>query len=640
MASGDPFRTVRTGERLRIPAAAYNAFIAAAKTHQRGRTDSGAEDAGTRLGFDTLISNQTGKNLPRFGIVCLGSPVTPPALRPAGFRARQAINGLDPSSDRRGRFAIAQEPIRAGAIGRAIASGISVVRIELLAPSSEDDDFADVKDGDSDVLLAAASGSARILWIEPLGDREDADRPWCIVRLGDQDPQRLFSVLVTVDGGSAGSGTTTCSWTYTLKTERGKVIATQKTPEAHRLPNVPYVETPEDSVGFAWYDHDSYLRLLWANEQPALESCEEGGGGGASLTFPPFSADQHDLDIEGATLVSMSADAAGRRITGFKDNAAATQYGGREFTLANIGSHAIVLMGGDAGSEEANQISLPEKWPWIAVRPGDRFRFIYDDNLTRWRLVMGYQDFLGDPAYCHTLKDDFITGSVNSSGNSGELGWQSTGNGGSLVMITGEQDRWGVRAVRSSGTNIDRVANFGGFSAAMTFRTADEFFFEVEWEGKIPVLATPSNDFYTAWGGVDYIGSTSLPLYGWGFSGFAFVYDRATSANWRCWVGSGWIGDTEQDTSPAQAVDTNWHHFRIRFDSVAGSVKFYIDGVLVGTITATLPNSSTDMWTPGFHVQRNIVGALSRDSYMDRFRCHFRRARPTTAGAAGIGAGE
>ena len=175
MVSGDPFRTVRSGEKLRIPAAAYNAFVAAAKSHQRGRTGSEAEDAGSRLGFDTLILNQTGKDLPRFGVVSLGAPVTSPALRPAGFRARQAMTGIDPASDHRGRFAIAQEPIRAGAIGRALSTGITIARVELLAPSSEDDDFADVKGGDSDVLLAAGSGSARILWIEPLGDRDIPD---------------------------------------------------------------------------------------------------------------------------------------------------------------------------------------------------------------------------------------------------------------------------------------------------------------------------------------------------------------------------------------------------------------------------------------------------------------------------------
>jgi hypothetical protein len=341
--AGDPFRFVRSGERLRIPASAYNAFVEAAKAERRRRTSAQAEPQAIALSYDTLIHNMTGSDLPRFGVVALGAPVTTPAQRLASFQSRQALTGTTPAAADRGRFAILQEPIRAGGIGRALASGISLVQVELLAPVTTRDDFADIKPGSTAVLLGAASGSAQLLWVEPHADRVDPAIAWCVVRLGDQQPGGDFTVRITVDGGSAGSDEETCSWTYTVKSLRDKVIGTSLSPTAHRKPNIPYVETPADSDGVAYYNQNGQLVLLWANEQEDVESCEgDGGPSEFVLTAPTSTADNtivaQSNTVSPLTLVAAAGQSA--PMLDLRNNGLALvhQFGVNDFVLGTSGS--------------------------------------------------------------------------------------------------------------------------------------------------------------------------------------------------------------------------------------------------------------------------------------------------------------
>lgn len=274
MGAGNPFRHVSSGDPLHIPAAAYNAMIAAARAHARGTLGSSAPGVDSPVAYDTIIRNDTGGDLDRFAVVTVGAPLTTPVDRLAGFLNGSAHEGTTPATADRGKFAVLQEPVREDAFGRALRVGITIARVELLSSNTVDDDFADIKSADATVLQGAAHGSARLLWVEPLADRTDANKPWCVVLLGDRGPGELFNVLLDVDGGSSGSSSSTCSWTYTVKSLRGKTIATAKSPEAHRLPNFVYVSTPAGSEGIAFYDQTGALKLLWANEQPDIENCE------------------------------------------------------------------------------------------------------------------------------------------------------------------------------------------------------------------------------------------------------------------------------------------------------------------------------------------------------------------------------
>ncbi len=111
--------------------------------------------------------------------------------------------------------------------------------------------------------------------VESLGDPYAGKRPG-VVR---NPPQQLFAVLVSIDGGSAGSITETCSWTYTVETDAGVVLGNELSPQKCRLPNVPYVETPDESWGAGFYDKSGEFVLWDANECPEVEDpCPEEMG--------------------------------------------------------------------------------------------------------------------------------------------------------------------------------------------------------------------------------------------------------------------------------------------------------------------------------------------------------------------------
>src|SRR3989304_3836388 len=77
--AGDPLKKVQAGERLNIPAEAYNAFIDAARA-ARGQQALGADpDAFARQTTLAKVRNLTGSNRGRFSIEGLSQPIVLPA---------------------------------------------------------------------------------------------------------------------------------------------------------------------------------------------------------------------------------------------------------------------------------------------------------------------------------------------------------------------------------------------------------------------------------------------------------------------------------------------------------------------------------------------------------------------------------
>jgi hypothetical protein len=78
--------------------------------------------------------------------------------------------------------------------------------------------------------------------------------------------EETIPVLCTVDGGVAGSASTTCTLTYSLKRVSGgtggAVIATGKTPKRTRYGNCEYDSPAADSYGIACYDDTGTIQLL------------------------------------------------------------------------------------------------------------------------------------------------------------------------------------------------------------------------------------------------------------------------------------------------------------------------------------------------------------------------------------------
>jgi hypothetical protein len=172
--AGDPFKKVQSGQRMQIPAAAYNAFIDAAVATKSGLVQ-GNPVSRTQQSGGILVRNDTGTDIEqRFAIVALGAPLIDPDDNLQGFQQRIAFAGVlpeDPIADQ--RFAILQEPLDEDRIGRAILNEATPVQVDF---DDEDHQFATPADGETAHLVSASSGPYRVLW-KPDGD----GLLWCIV---------------------------------------------------------------------------------------------------------------------------------------------------------------------------------------------------------------------------------------------------------------------------------------------------------------------------------------------------------------------------------------------------------------------------------------------------------------------------
>ncbi len=173
---------VRDGDRLRIPASTYNAFIDAAREGQNfGRTLN-------PFGADRnliKIKNTSGADVDRFGVLGVDDPIYGPDDDLAEFQGRVAFNGRLPGSPshvgpfQRGRIAIPLEPIASGQIGRACISGICVARVNMLKSNHEYATFTD----NTSQLESRTSGTVEIVWVESgVGALK-----WAVVRLQGAD---------------------------------------------------------------------------------------------------------------------------------------------------------------------------------------------------------------------------------------------------------------------------------------------------------------------------------------------------------------------------------------------------------------------------------------------------------------------
>lgn len=188
---GDPLKHVQVGQRLEIPAAAYNAFADAAK-FARGRLHEADHKkvAALRQAGIVKVKNASGVDQERFAILGLTEPIILPSDSIDEFKRQVAFNGVVPvKNDHRGKFAVLLEPIGEGKIGLAVISGVVPVRLKV--DPDQFYDRAEIIDADTGKLLNVPHGSARVLWIDAIGSVER----WAIVRLDDGDYQA--HVLIT-----------------------------------------------------------------------------------------------------------------------------------------------------------------------------------------------------------------------------------------------------------------------------------------------------------------------------------------------------------------------------------------------------------------------------------------------------------
>ena len=163
--AGDQYKKVTSGEPLAIPAETWNDVLDTTRAHRNARLDVKREVKHRIRDADIIyVKNATANDLSKFAILGIDGSAIPYDGTPMSQRSyydRVAFDGADPTiADHAGQFVITQEPLAKGAIGVAIVSGVTVVKVNL---SDVGHTFADVSEGNTGELASVGYGGARIL---------------------------------------------------------------------------------------------------------------------------------------------------------------------------------------------------------------------------------------------------------------------------------------------------------------------------------------------------------------------------------------------------------------------------------------------------------------------------------------------
>lgn len=188
---------VSPGGKLRIKASTWNTVQQMANEYLQEKIQGGQfgmRQFGKHSGI-VDVRNTEASDYAAFSVMGIDGPVVEPTGEaiPSFLYERVHLDLVDPViADHTGRFVVTIGPIAAGDFGKAVVSGLAIVRIyweDIGMP-----EYADVKDAESDYLLGASTGSARVLWMHDTEIVVDGDTYWGIVNLG----------VGTTEAGGAG----------------------------------------------------------------------------------------------------------------------------------------------------------------------------------------------------------------------------------------------------------------------------------------------------------------------------------------------------------------------------------------------------------------------------------------------------
>lgn len=163
----------------------------------------------------TWIKNTTSSKVSAFGVLGIDSPITAPGssdTTPATVSFRQQIRfkGVSPSTStpHYGKFAVLQEPARAGATVRGVIGGVCLAKLNI---QDTDDVACDITNGQTSYLTTQQHGSARILWKES----STGTGKWGLIHIGswvgamlgktDSSHAKGASGTISVYSGAEGS---------------------------------------------------------------------------------------------------------------------------------------------------------------------------------------------------------------------------------------------------------------------------------------------------------------------------------------------------------------------------------------------------------------------------------------------------
>jgi len=178
----DELKRVRPGERLRIPAAAYNAFVDAAAEFKRRKGDDSPQGGGGFFQNGIIpVQNTTGVFQDRFKILGVDVPIFTPTDNLYEFCSRFSLKGVVPvATTHVGKFAVLAEPADTNAVAMAFVAGVCPVQVNVTDATHN---FAEVTPASTSSLTSGVTGSATILWKET-----GTGVKWAIVRFGQSSP--------------------------------------------------------------------------------------------------------------------------------------------------------------------------------------------------------------------------------------------------------------------------------------------------------------------------------------------------------------------------------------------------------------------------------------------------------------------
>ncbi len=267
----NPFRHVRSGEPLVIPATTYNAMVDAAQIVRNRRLNLAPHGTGFESLFVHVV-NTTGKELQRFDVVGLDGPLETQNLDT--FCERIVFKGVVPKKEHKGKFAVLQEDASRDMCVRACVYGTTVAKVQVESDDSDEDEppkirFCDIKENDTQ-FLTSGGGGAEVLW-------HDQQSNWAIIRIG-SGKSTLFPVTLSQTGGEQGDHEKAASWTYTVTDALSdEELATDVDPTAspHQWKRPGLGAMTAATFGYAHYDNDDKLVLGWINEILEVAACED-----------------------------------------------------------------------------------------------------------------------------------------------------------------------------------------------------------------------------------------------------------------------------------------------------------------------------------------------------------------------------
>ncbi|HOD83731.1 MAG: hypothetical protein BWX88_05113 [Planctomycetes bacterium ADurb.Bin126] len=193
---------VQKGQPLRgnITAEGWNAAMAAAEDLAGRKSSLGGDFMQTfRQAGIVLVKNAGDYDRGRFDVLGIDGVAITASANLEEFQNRIVLSGDTPAAaDHTGRFVVLLEPIAAGAIGKAVVSGVCPVQVDV---QKEEDEWADVSDDDATALKSGSFGGAAILWKE-----SGTGKRWAVVRVSNLRRDVAVKLTGNAEGGGKYSG--------------------------------------------------------------------------------------------------------------------------------------------------------------------------------------------------------------------------------------------------------------------------------------------------------------------------------------------------------------------------------------------------------------------------------------------------